>query len=101
MFFEFFSAKLICAAIACAAIAITAIACAVKAPQLPMVIRIVAVFLFVPATCFFAFGFLASGEPGQPVVIWRTAYGVLWSASMLAIGRLTLASSKVTAGVQD
>ncbi len=73
-------------------IALSACACAVKAPRLPMPIRIVSAALFVLLGIFCVFGFAAAREPGDYHVVWQIGYAIIFLACLPAVGRLVLAA---------
>ena len=72
-------------------IVLSACACAVKAPRLPMPIRIVSVVVLIPVGLFCAFGFAAASEPGDYHHVWQIGYAIVFLACVSAIGRLALA----------
>jgi hypothetical protein len=64
--------------------------CAVLAPRLPVVVRLLAACLIVPLTLFSLFGLLASFEPGDGHRIWVLVYSLMIAGSLAAIIRLVM-----------
>lgn len=68
-----------------------AIGCALSAPRLHLVVRILValIFAFLGMCCLW--GFAAAMEPGDGHLVWRVGYVVLLVACLVAMGRLILA----------
>ena len=56
--------------------------------QLSLVARILSALWLTMLALFCAFGFLASFEPGENSLVWRTGYGISFVVCVGAVGRL-------------